>query len=641
MTNTTTYQSSVARNSGRALQCGPSAANYEQITGLTHTVDVPTYARFYLRISSAPSTTLQIWAWRLNGVVAADISLLGNRTLQLNAPATGVIGTSFALTVDTWYRVETSITIPASGNGSLELRIDGVTQTSGAANVGTTLTTTTHRIGHVTAGETATTLYYDDLAINDGTGANQNTWPGPGNVTLLKPTSDNTKGTGWEGPQTTGSDTTDLYQNVDNVPPTGVAHSDVDANAGMYAFNAANLGAASDFRVNCQSMSDAGLPSTAIPVLSQAYMRASCNSTTGTNNMELQGITPSDSAVTCNVEATAVAGTEPTGWKSFRTVYTSGPSLSYSTNPVIEATKILTGSTRAHMVDQMGLLVEWITPLERSAALDAAGAIASSGEFETPVAVVERSASLSATAAIAADQERDLLRSASVSATGAVTADHERDLLRFAAVSATGAIASSGVRVHERSVSTSATASITASHERELLRSSATSATAEITASGEIQGGVVSHERSAAVAATAAIDSAGTFYSTLERSTSVSATAAIQAEFERDLIRSASASAIASISSSPQRELLRAAQLAATGNISATPQRDLIRSATITAAALIESSGAKFEAMTYAGGSVSTYSGGTAISYAAATTSSYGSDEDWTYGDTPTYTYGG
>lgn len=486
-TNTTTYQSSVARNGGRALQCSPSAANYEQITGLTHTVDVPTYARFYFRFNAAPTETLQVWAWRLNATVVATLDLLTTRAIRLNVPASGSAGSSSALSVDTWYLIETSITIPASGNGSVELRIDGVTAVGpSAGNVGTTLTPSTHRIGHVTGTETATTLYYDDLAINDGTGANQNTWPGPGNVTLLKPTSDNTKGTGWEGPQTTGSDTTDLYQNVDNVPPTGVAHSDVDANAGMYAFNAANLGAASDFRVNCQSMSDAGLPSTAIPVLSQAYMRASCNSTTGTNNMELQGITPSDSAVTCNVEATAVAGTEPTGWKSFRTVYTSGPSLSYSTNPVIEATKILTGSTRAHMVDQMGLMVEWITPVERSAAVSATASIASSGEFEAGAVVHSRSAAIGATGAVTSSSYPIRIRSAAFGATGVITAAGEflSVLERSASFGGTGALTASALLVHIRSAAIGGAGLLDSAGRLLTSRSASFGALAQITSSG-------------------------------------------------------------------------------------------------------------------------------------------------------------
>jgi hypothetical protein len=495
MTNTTTYQSSVARNGGMALQCSPSAANYEQITGLTHTVDVPTYARFYFRFNAAPTETLQVWAWRLNATVVATLDLLTTRAIRLNVPASGSAGSSSALSVDTWYLIETSITIPASGNGSVELRIDGVTAVGpSAGNVGTTLTPSTHRIGHVTGTETATTLYYDDLAINDGTGANQNTWPGEGNISLLLPTADNAKGTGWEAPQTTGSDTTDLYQAVDNVPPVGVAHSDADANNGAYIFNAANLGAASDYRATCQTP-NAILPAGAPIMLSQAYMRASCNSTTGTNDMELQGITPSDSAVTCNVEQTAVAGTEPTGWKSFRTAVTYRPSLALTDAPVVEATKILTGSTRAHMVDQMGLLVEWRTPVERSAALGATGAIASAGEFETPAAAIERSASLSATATIATSSYPIRIRSAALGATGAVTAAGQffSVLERSAGFDGAGALSASAYVVHVRLAAIGATGLIDGSGQLITSRSAALGALAEIAASagGEHPGWVL------------------------------------------------------------------------------------------------------------------------------------------------------
>ena len=380
MVGTVTYQTAVARNSGRAMACAPGGSNYTQVTGITHTVDVPTYARFYLRVDDAtPSAIMQIFAFRLNATVAVSVEMTAAGKLQLTASGTGIGATATTLSANTWYCVEVSVTIPASGNGACALRLDGVTEVqSSNANVGTNLTPSTHRFGHVTAGETTTTVYIDDVAINDGNGANQNGYPGPGSVVLLKAASDNALGTGWEAPQTTGSDTTGIFAAVANVPPAGVAHSDVDANNAKYIFNAANLGAASNYRANCEPP-NTYLPSDAQIVLSQAYMRASCNSTTGTNNMEVQGITPADSAVTCNVETTAIAGTEPSGWKSFRTAVSYLPSLALSDTPVVEATKILTGATRAHMVDQMGLLIEWVEHGSSSPALTGGGTATASG----------------------------------------------------------------------------------------------------------------------------------------------------------------------------------------------------------------------------------------------------------------------
>lgn len=486
---TVAYQTSVARNGGRAMSCAASGANYSQIAGLTHTVDVPTYARFYFRFTAAPSTTSQLFAWRLNGTVVASLDLLTTRAMRLNVPASGSAGNSSVLSVDTWYRIETSLTIPASGNGSVELKIDGVTAVGpSAGNVGTTLTTTTHRIGHVTAADTGAAFYFDDLAINDGNGASQNSWPGAGNITLLGPLADSAKGTGWEAPQTTGSDTTDLYQAVDNVPPIGVAHSDVDANANAYAFNAANLGAASEYRVICLAPIGV-LPAGAPIMLSQAYMRASCDSTTGTNNMELQGITPADSAVTCNVELTAVAGTEPTGWKSFRTAVSYRPSLALTDVPVVEATKILTGAARAHMVDQMGLLVEWRTPVEASAAMGATAAIASSGEFEAPsFSTVERSASLGATAAVAS------------------TGTFWTVLERSTSLAATAAVASTGTfwTTFERSTSVAATVTIATSSYSVRIRSAAFAGTGLLSVSAHPV-----HVRSASLGVAGLVDSAG------------------------------------------------------------------------------------------------------------------------------------
>jgi len=370
---TASVQTTVARNSGWAAQCNPSGGNYHQFTIGNHTFDQPMYTRAYVRVDDeTPSQLLQLFTWRINAVIVGDIVLNTNGTISLRASGT-VIGSSAAISPNTWYRLESKIIVPTGGgatSGTLELKIDGsVVATSSACNTGSSVTTTTHRWGHLNSGESQTTVYTDDIAFNDHTGSAQNGYPGAGNVSLLIPTSDNAAGTGWEAPQTTGSDTTNLYDAINNRPPVGVAHSDVDANNLKYIFNAANLagGTWSDYRANCQTLNAAGAGSTI--ALSQTYARLSCDSTTGTNDMEIQGQTPSDTAATVTVETAGVAGTEPTGWKSFRTAPTYSPSLTPTTVPVVEATKILTGSTRAHMVDAMGLMVEW-TPTDHTKNID-------------------------------------------------------------------------------------------------------------------------------------------------------------------------------------------------------------------------------------------------------------------------------
>jgi hypothetical protein len=363
---TVTIQNTVARNGGYAAQCGPSAGNYIQSGIGNHTNGQPMYMRAYVRFNSAPSGSLvQFFTWRINAVAVADIVLNNNRTMSLRDATQTVIGTSSALSVDTWYRIESKIIVnTGTGVGTLELKIDGsVVATSSSAATGTSVTTTTHRFGHLNAGETAMTVYVDDMAYNDHNGSDQNGYPGEGSISLCLPVSDNAIGTGWETPLTTGSDTTSLYDAIDNRPPAGVAHSDVDANNNKYLFNAANIPSIQDYRCNCATLATTAGTSSLTVALTQAYMRGSCNSTTGTNTFELQSMTPSDSTTTVDLEVTAVAGTEPTGWKSYRGTPQYSPAVTASTTPVIRMSKIITGMTRAHMVDLAGLMAEWYSSL--------------------------------------------------------------------------------------------------------------------------------------------------------------------------------------------------------------------------------------------------------------------------------------
>lgn len=371
---TISIQNSVARNGGYALQCNPSAANYTQLRDFDHTLAQPVYARFYFRTNDAtPSTALQIWVWRLNGLTAADIVLnTGGKFLIRNAGAASTIGTS-AMTAanNTWYRIETHLIVNSGGTGETSLLItnesDGSSETvfMGSALTGTAVTPITHRCGHITPGETTSTVYIDDIAVNDHTGTEQNTYPGPGNITFLKPVSDNAKGTGWVAG---AGGTTNLYDAVDNVPPTGV----VIGSAGntTQIKNAASLGAASNYDANCQTPEAAGVPAGANIRVAQAVARLSSDSTTGTNLMSVQSVTPASAATRTDAEVTAVAAadnsaTVNTGWKNVQSPHMHSPAMTSATTPVVRVIKTELGVTRNHMADLMGLIVEW-TPTDQT-----------------------------------------------------------------------------------------------------------------------------------------------------------------------------------------------------------------------------------------------------------------------------------
>ena len=124
-------------------------------------------------------------------------------------------------------------------------------------------------------------------------------------------------------------------------------------------------------------------------------------------------------------------------------------------------------------------------------------------------------------------------------------------------------------------------------------RSASLSATAAIASSATF---FTVLERSASLAATAAITSAGSVTHVHSRSAALSATAAITATPQRALHRSASLSATAAIASSATFFSIveRSAALTATANIVATPQRELQRSASLSASGAITSSAVFF-----------------------------------------------
>lgn len=353
------HDTSVQR-SGSACASFAAGSQNRLDLAITGVLDRTYYYRGYVRFSDAtPSAQYQIIS-PFTTSVPVTVRINTNGTLTLNDSTNAQIGAaSAALSDNTWYRVELKIMVPTAGNGQVELRVDGTTVAASTYAV-TNIALSALRFGCLTAAGSGT-VYFDDVAINDDQGANQNSWPGSGKVILLKPTSQNSIGN-WEGPQTTGSDTTGLHDNVDNVPPLGVNHNDADAAAGLYVFNGVSA-ANNNFDVNVQSYTAAGIGSGDTIQLCQALARMSVNTTTGTNTGAVAGVSnPACTAQTGrNLEQQAVASTEPAGWKSIKSQVAYAPSVTLGTEPVVRCTKEVANANNA-MCDLMGLLVEY-TPV--------------------------------------------------------------------------------------------------------------------------------------------------------------------------------------------------------------------------------------------------------------------------------------
>jgi hypothetical protein len=117
------------------------------------------------------------------------ITLETNRTLKLrDAGGTQIGSASAALNADAWYMVELKTDAsPASGSRVIEARLNGVVfATSSTQSQGNVLA---YSVGGNLASEAETQgdWYWDDVALNDGTGSFQIGYPGDGKVIHLHP----------------------------------------------------------------------------------------------------------------------------------------------------------------------------------------------------------------------------------------------------------------------------------------------------------------------------------------------------------------------------------------------------------------------------------------------------------------------
>lgn len=172
------------------------------------------FLRIYLKLITALNGTSRIMLIGAGTDVSAlcmGVVLNADRTLTLS-DEDGVIGSSSALSLDTWYRIEVEFdNTTAAGSHVCRLRLDG-TNVVEATNRSIATNPRGYAVGgHVYLG-TATSgeFYIDDVALNDSSNSHENSWPGDGKIIILLPTGDGdttnrgTQGTHWDTGPTTG-----------------------------------------------------------------------------------------------------------------------------------------------------------------------------------------------------------------------------------------------------------------------------------------------------------------------------------------------------------------------------------------------------------------------------------------------------
>jgi hypothetical protein len=218
--DTTTKRSGSAAM--RAVSSGGGAA-FAIYDFLTADSNVGHYARTYIYPTAASSASGAILAF-LNtaGTQRGRIWMTTGGTLQLLDSAAIYGSDSPAVTMNAWNMVELFyFNNTGSARAELAARLNGVLWAS------TTTSTNVGGISRLAFGSIDTVtldIRHDDLAINDTSGAAQNSWPGEGKVGMLLPNAagDNAMGiivggtaTAWEAVDEITPDDATTYYNLD------------------------------------------------------------------------------------------------------------------------------------------------------------------------------------------------------------------------------------------------------------------------------------------------------------------------------------------------------------------------------------------------------------------------------------------
>lgn len=412
---------SVPRSGAACAKCAASANNFLNAP-LTTVLGQTYYTRLAVRFSSiTPSANLGVLRFDDAEGTLFEITLqtTGKLWTWLPVEAKHLGEESQALEGNVWYVLEAFIKVPAAGNGTvgwlLRNNAGEVIKelTEGTVNV-RNKGLGTIRAGHQSSGETAVTVFLDDWAINSDEGENQNGLPGNAKVVMLKPTADVAR-TGW----TAGAGgTTNLWDALNNTPPVGVKSA-----------SATNTSQIKDSTSNTTDTYEAKLAAYSTPVESSgggigggdtvklvATLMRIGNSSSTARNIGITGV--SNPAITENVQGTSGTGeTDPTGWSTKISAFSYNPSVEKEVQPVLKIRKA-TASTDAAMVDQIGLLVEYVPA--PSLVLQASSGVASTSlalQAKTQVPLQASSGVASATAALAAKTAIPLQASSGVATT--------------------------------------------------------------------------------------------------------------------------------------------------------------------------------------------------------------------------------
>lgn len=316
------------------------------------------YLRSYFRKSGNPSVDYDLLTgWTAGSTAETPYAVLKtDGTVVLEAPKGTTVGSaSSVLNNDTWYRVELSFQFNSGANDDhAALQIDGVAIASTTTYAGPTVVPNRIVIGEAVA--TGVNIDFDDLALNDATGATHNSWPGAtSGVLLLVPTADAQVGI-WTGG---ALGTTNLWEAINNKPPTGTA-TETDLTQ-IENTDGSPDNATDEYRITMQSYTAAGVPTGATVDVAHSLIWHGEDVATGVKTGSVL-IASNPTQATADTftfgEDIGALGTFTTNWRPKIGEAQSGAGVTIGTAPVVHLRKTDTG-TRVASVCAVGIYVEY------------------------------------------------------------------------------------------------------------------------------------------------------------------------------------------------------------------------------------------------------------------------------------------
>lgn len=372
---TTTVRSGSA--SRKWSGAGSQSPGQWTLTAVTAGVDCFARTYVYVPTGGLPLAGQAVVALGSSGTPLAAIRVEADGTLTLWA-FTGAWtqqgSASSPITLDSWEnRVELKLNLGAGSVDSVDARLNGVSFASATglaisdaqiaiAAVGAA-TTTANGGSNTAPGSAAFALYTDDVAVNDGSGAAQNTWPGSGKVALLRPTADSAVGAGWTLGNTTATGG-NAWSRLDDAPPNSETDLTVAADADQIRNATSNANSSYDATMTTYTAAGVGAGATVnvvVPIVATGapvVTSAKAGTVGVVSNPAITNVSLSAGGTSGAFWSGATIGTYPTGNKwSFGTT-TYAPSVTLATAPVMRVTQV-TASTRIAIVTEMGIYVDY------------------------------------------------------------------------------------------------------------------------------------------------------------------------------------------------------------------------------------------------------------------------------------------